>query len=140
MHKITLEYEDFNGDKVTEDLYFNLSKSEILEMNFSLQGGLINYAQSIINARDVDSLSKLFKELLLKSYGVKSADGKHFLKDEQIRKEFECSVPFDILYTKFATNDVAAAEFFNGIVPKDIREEYEKMEKEGSLPKITPGN
>ena len=140
MYKKTLTYEDFNGETVTEDLYFNLSKAEILEMNFHLQGGLMNYAQSIINARDSESLANLFKDLLLKSYGEKTPDGKHFMKNEKIRQEFECSVPYEILYVELSTNDVAAAEFFNGIVPKELREEYNKMEKEGTLPKLTPGN
>jgi hypothetical protein len=140
MYKKTVEYEDFNGDKVVEDLYFNLSKAEIMELNFHLEGGLMNYAKSIINARDSEALADLFKELLLKSYGEKTPDGKHFMKSEQIRKEFECSIPYDILYVTLSTDDVQAAEFFNGIVPKDLREGYEKMEKEGNLPKITPGN
>lgn len=128
MYKKTLEYEDFNGDKVKEDLYFNLSKAELLEMNFRAKGGLKNYIEAIINARDTETLTDIFKTLLLKSYGVKSPDGRRFMKNEQIREEFECSIPYDILFTTLATDAKEAADFVNGILPKELVEEMEKVE------------
>jgi hypothetical protein len=136
MYKLTLTYNNYNDEEVTEDLYFNLSKAELLEMNFQAKGGLENYLRSIINARDTATLSKIFKELLLKSYGEKTPDGKHFMKNDTIRNEFECSVPFEELYTKFSTNAEAAAEFINNIIPKEIREKYAEMEKDGTLPSL----
>lgn len=128
MYKKTLEYEDFNGDKVKEDLYFNLSKAELLEMNFRAKGGLKNYIEAIINARDTETLTDIFKTLLLKSYGVKSPDGRRFMKNDQIREEFECSIPYDILFTTLATDAKEAADFVNGILPKELVEEMEKVE------------
>lgn len=128
MYKKTLEYEDFNGDKVKEDLYFNLSKAELLEMNFRAKGGLKNYIEAIINAHDQETLTDIFKSLLLKSYGVKSPDGRKFLKSDKIREEFECSIPYDILFTTLATNAKEAADFVNGILPKELVEEMDKVE------------
>lgn len=123
MIKKTISYEDYNGEKITEDFYFNLSKAELMEMNFQASGGLENYARSIMNARDTASMMAIYKDLLLKSYGVKTPDGKHFMKTEQIRTEFECSPAFSELYTELLTDDVAAAEFFNGVIPKDLAED-----------------
>ena len=128
MYKKTLEYEDFNGDKVKEDVYFNLSKAELLEMNFRAKGGLKNYIEAIINARDTETLTDIFKTLLLISYGVKSPDGRRFMKNDQIREEFECSIPYDILFTTLATDAKEAADFVNGILPKELVEEMEKVE------------
>lgn len=136
MYKVHLDYTDFNDEKVSEDLYFNFTKAELLELNLQKPGGISNYARSIINARDTKTLAELFKELLLKSYGEKSPDGKHFMKNDEIREKFECSIPFDILYVRYSTNDVEAAAFFNGIIPKDLREEVEKMQNDGTAPQL----
>lgn len=138
MIKKTITYEDFNGETVTEDFYFHLSKAELLEMNFQASGGLENYARSIINTRDTATMTKIYKELLLKSYGIKTPDGKHFMKTDQIRLEFECSPAYPILYTELLTDDNAAAEFFNGIIPKDLAKDpqLQKLFKEGENAKL----
>lgn len=128
MYKKTLTYEDFNGEKVTEDVYFNLSKAELLEMHYQSKGGLRNYLESIINARDTATLAALFKDLLLKSYGVKDPSGKKFIKNDSVREDFECSIPFDIMYTTLATDAKEAAAFVNGIIPKELVDEMEKQQ------------
>lgn len=128
MYKKTLEYEDFNGEKVKEDLYFNLSKAELMEMNFRSPGGLKNYIESIINANDLNTLTDIFKELLLKSYGVKSPDGRKFMKTQAIREEFECSIAYDIMFTTLASDAKEAAAFINGIIPKELADEMDKVE------------
>ena len=132
MLKKTITYEDYNGEKVTEDFYFNLSKAELLEMNFQASGGLENYARSIMNTRDTATMIKIYKDLLLKSYGIKTPDGKHFMKTEQARIEFECSPAYSILYTELLTDDKAASDFFNGIIPKDLADDpqLQKMFRE----------
>lgn len=129
MFKETLTYENYNGEKVTEDLYFNFTKAELLEMNFNAKGGLENYLNSIINARDVATLAGLFKELLLKSYGVKDPTGRKFVKTKEVREDFEYSIPFEILYTRYSTDSKAAANFVNGIMPADLRKAVEEEEK-----------
>lgn len=128
MYKKTLEYEDFNGEKVKEDLYFNLSKAELMEMNFRTKGGLKNYIESIINANDQNTLTDIFKTLLLKSFGIKTPDGRRFMKNDQIREDFECSIPYDIMFTTLSTDAKEAAAFINGIIPKELVEEMDKVE------------
>ena len=128
MYKKTVEYEDFNGDKVKEDLYFNLSKAELLEMNFRSKGGLKNYIEAIINTNDQNALTDIFKSLLLKSFGIKSPDGRKFMKNAQIREEFECSIPYDIMFTTLSSDAKEAAAFVNGIIPKELAEEMDKVE------------
>ena len=140
MYKKTLTYTDFNGDTVTEDLYFNLSKAELLEMNFRTKGGLKNYIEAIINANDTNTLTDIFKNLLLKSYGVKSPDGRKFLKNAEIRQEFECSIPYDILFTSFSTDAKEAAAFVNGILPKELVEEMDKVEMPAEFKELVGKN
>lgn len=138
MIKKTITYEDYNGEKVTEDFYFNLTKAELMEMNYQASGGLENYARSLINTRDTSTMMQIYKDILLKSYGVKTPDGKHFMKTEKIRIEFECSPAFSELYTELLVDDKAAAEFFNGVIPKDLANDpqLKKIFKEGENAKL----
>ena len=85
--------------------------------------------QKIVDAKDVKSIMNTFKMLILKAYGVKSDDGRRFIKSEEIAKEFEQTEAYSILYMELATDDNAAAEFVNGIMPKDVVAEVSNQMK-----------
>lgn len=125
MLKKTVKYTDYNGLERTEDFYFNLNKAEILEMQMSTTGTLTEMIKKIIGAQDMPAIIKIFKELVLKSYGVKSADGRQFEKNDKVRAEFEQTEAYSIIFMELATNADAAAAFVNGIVPEDMRKELE---------------
>lgn len=129
MLKKTITYEDFNGVERKEDFYFNLSKAEIMEMQFGTVGGLDVMLKKIIDAKDVKSIMDTFKMLILKAYGIKSDDGRRFIKSEEIAKEFEQTEAYSILYMELASDDNAAAEFVNGIIPKDVTTEVSNQMK-----------
>lgn len=129
MLKKTITYEDFNGVERKEDFYFNLSKAEIMEMQFGTVGGLDTMLKKIIDAKDVKSIMDTFKMLILKAYGIKSDDGRRFIKSEEISKEFEQTEAYSILYMELASDDNAAAEFVNGIIPKDVATEVSNQMK-----------
>ena len=103
-------------------------------MNFHAKGGLVNYIESIMNARDIEEIANFFKYILIKSYGEKTPDGKHFMKTPEIEQNFQCSIPYSELYTKLSTDADAAASFINAVIPKDIIEQYKKAESEGKIP------
>lgn len=118
MIKKTITYTDYNGNPRTEDFYFNLSQAEVTEMELTTDGGLAEKLKRIIDARDVPTIIGLFKDLVLRSYGVKSADGRRFQKSQELRDAFEQSEPYSIIFMDLATNADLAVEFVNGIVPK----------------------
>ncbi len=124
MYKKTIVYEDFNGVERKEDFYFNLNKAEIMQTTFGYAGDIVEFLQKIIDTKDKPKLAEMFKELILKSYGEKSDDGKRFIKTgpdgRPLSEKFEETIAFSDLYMELATNDKAAAEFVNGIIPKDI--------------------
>jgi hypothetical protein len=129
MFKKTINYEDFNGQPIKEDFYFNLTKAEIMEMQLEKTGGLTEYIQRIVDSKDVPQLVKLFKELILKSYGVKSDDGKRFIKTKEVVEAFTQTNAYSEFYMELATNADAASAFVNGIIPADLAEEVKKQEK-----------
>lgn len=120
MIKKTISYTDYNGTERSEDFYFNLNKAELIEMKFSKHGGLENYIKDIINAKKENELIQLFKDLVLKAYGVKSEDGRRFIKNDTLKEEFMQTEAYSNLFMELATNEQAAIEFVNGIVPKQV--------------------
>lgn len=120
MLKKTIKYTDYNGVEREEDFYFNLTKAEIMEMEMSKSGGLAETIQRIVAAQDAPAIIQIFKELVLKAYGIKSPDGKRFIKSDEIRAEFEQTEAYSDLFMELATDADAAAKFINSVVPADM--------------------
>lgn len=120
MIKKTIAYTDYNGVDRKEDFYFNLSKAEVMEMEMSTQGGLAEMIQRIVAAQDQTAIIKIFKDLIVKAYGVKSPDGKKFVKNQEVVDDFVQTEAFSELFMELATDAIAAAEFVNGIIPANF--------------------
>ena len=116
MLKKTIIYEDYNGVERKGDFYFNLTEAEVMEMELSTEGGLTEMINRIVAAQDAPAIVKIFKDLILKAYGVKSPDGKRFIKSQELRDEFESTRAYSILFMELATDEKAASDFVNGLV------------------------
>ncbi|MBP5597176.1 MAG: hypothetical protein J6Y02_17470 [Pseudobutyrivibrio sp.] len=121
MLKKTITFKDYNDVERTEDHYFNLKKSELLELQLSVEGGLTQYIQKLISQQDMPKLMELFKKIVKAAYGVKSDDGRRFMKSEEIFKEFEETEAYSELFMEISTDDKKAAEFFNAIIPPELQ-------------------
>lgn len=119
MLKKTMTYTDYNGVERTEDFYFNLTHAEAMEMELSVNGGLTETIKRIVAAQDMPTLIKIFKEIILKAYGEKSPDGKYFHKSKELFERFSQTEAYSKLFMELATNDKAAADFVNAIVPSN---------------------
>lgn len=118
MYKQSIKYTDYDGNEREEDFYFNLSKAELLEMQLSTTGGLEKKIQQIIASQDTKEIIDVFKDIIIRSYGVKSADGKRFIKNDEVKDEFIQSEAYSELFMMLATDEKAASAFINGIIPK----------------------
>ena len=125
MIKKTITYTDYDGNTRTEDFYFNLSKPELMEMDFSATGGMEKMIKRIVDAQDTKRIIEVFKDIILKSYGEKSADGKRFIKSKELSEGFSQTEAYSELFMELATNDKAAADFINGVIPKSLAAEIE---------------
>lgn len=131
MLKKTVTYRDYNDVERTEDFYFNLNKAEIMEMEMMTKGGMAEMIQKIVKAQDAPGIIKIFKDLVLQAYGVKSPDGKRFIKNDEVRDEFVQSEAYSIIFMELATDADAAAKFVNGIIPADLAKQ---AAAQGALP------
>lgn len=118
MLKKTITYTDYNGDQRTEDLYFNLTKAEITEMELSTEGGLADSIEKITREKDAKKIISTFKELILNSYGQKSEDGRRFIKNDKLKEEFSQTEAYSELFMELASSGEAASAFVNGIIPQ----------------------
>lgn len=133
MLKKTITYKDYNDNELTEDFYFNLSKTEIAEMELEVAGGFSELLKKIIATRNNKELMAQFKRLILKSYGEKSADGKRFIKSNDIAESFSQTEAYSELFFELMDAEKAAA-FVNGILPKELQgmektPEYQDIKK-----------
>ena len=117
MFKITETYTDYDGNERTEDFYFNFSKAELMEMELSTEGGLEKMINEIQSTMDGKRIVAVFKELVLKSYGKKSPNGRSFIKSPEISKDFSETEAYSQIFMRLATDAEYAAKFVNGIVP-----------------------
>lgn len=134
MLKKTIKYTDFDGNERSDECYFNLSKSELTEMEMSENGGFDKYIEKIVETKDMKKIYQIFKELVLMSYGEKSYDGKHFVKKKtvdgqviRLRDEFEQTGAFDELMMELLSNEKTSADFINNVVPKELAENMAKQ-------------
>lgn len=119
MLKKNVTYTDYNGVEQQEEYYFNLSKVELVESGLS-HDNLSKQLQDIGNAKDDYEIFKLIRDIVLKSYGKKSEDGKRFIKNETLRSEFEQSEAYSELMFELCSNPDTLAAFINGVVPQNI--------------------
>lgn len=130
MYKKSLTYETFDGVQVTEVFRFNFTAAELTDMELNMPGGMQKYINDIIEAKDNREMVRLFKELLIKSYGIISEDGRRFIKNDQIREEFQQTNAYSELFMLFATDEKEASKFINEILPKNLVEQAEKQKAE----------
>ena len=134
MLKKTIKYKDFNGNEREEDFYFNLMQSEIAELELRTVGGFTESIQKIIQTQDGPEIIKQFKKIILKSYGEKSADGKRFIKSDELSEAFSQTNAYSELFMELATDDEAASAFINGIVPDELKQD------ENNISVVSPAN
>ena len=126
MLKKTITYTDYDGNQRTEDLYFNLSRAEVVEMEMSTTGGMQKLLERIVAEQDSRKITEIFKEFILKAYGEKSPDGKRFIKSRELSEAFSQTEAYTELFMELFSDAEKAAAFFTGILPPVPPEELAK--------------
>ena len=131
-----ITYTDYNGVERTETFYFNLSQAELIDMQLGGKDGLYsNKLQKMIDNRDTAAIIATIKELVLKSYGEKTEDGKRFIKSPDISEAFMQTEAYSQLITELLSDDAKSSEFILGIMPQALREAaVAEMNKNKQLP------
>lgn len=129
MLKKTVTYTDYNGVERTEAFYFHYNEAEILDMEMSTEGGFAERIQKIIDAKDQVSLMQVIKKFVIDAYGVKSEDGKRFIKNDKVKTEFLESPAYSKIWMELVMDDEVAADFVNNVIPSDMKGTLEGLIK-----------
>lgn len=123
MLKKPITFKDLDGNEITEDFYFNLSKAEIAELELSHEGGLSEYLMKLSEKKNGGEIIETFKDIIRKSVGRRSEDGRRFEKNEDITNDFMQTDAYSELFVELVTDSGAALIFIKGIVPADLADE-----------------
>lgn len=118
-----IKYTNFAGETREEEFLFNMSKSDIVQWQYSVNGGIDELFKKVTNENDSVALIQLIKDLIHRAYGEKSLDGKRFEKRRNgvdLADEFEQTAAYDVLFMELLQNSDSAAAFINGIMPSDL--------------------
>jgi hypothetical protein len=120
--KHTIKYMNFNDEEVTENLYFHMSEADLLRLDASFPEGLAQAIEKMTKEEDRKAIFEMFEAIVSASYGIKSEDGSMFLRNEEIRTKFLQTAAYEALLIDLASNEEIAVRFFNGLVPKSVRQ------------------
>jgi hypothetical protein len=126
MHARTMTYTNFDDEEVTEVFHFNMSKSDIIRLEAEKKGGFSEYLKEMVKTEDTPTLLAQFERILLMSFGIKSPDGKHFDKSEEISARFKNHAAYDKLFWEIFNDQDKLAEFLIEIAPKETKEAMRK--------------
>lgn len=131
MYVTNVTYTDFDGVVRTEEHRFNLTTSELVKLENSMAGGLQKRIENMMMLKDVPTIMKTMEDIIRMSYGVKSPDGRKFIKSDEIYNDFAQSGAYDEFYMSVVTDSDKASEFIDNIIPAEIKAKVAEFEKNG---------
>lgn len=120
--KKKVKYTDYDGNEREEEFFFIITKSELVKMKFSVDGGMDVMLDKIIKSNDKKLIFKLFDQIFMAAYGEKSADGKRIIKSKEISEAFAQTPAYDELFMELLSDEKKMADFINSILPEIPKE------------------
>lgn len=117
----TLTYTNYSGVEVTETFYFNLTKAELTLWETSEDGGVSTRLQRMVDSKDGKTIMATFYDVMMRSYGEKSDDGRRFIKSPELSKAFSETVAFDIIFSEMMADPEKALDFVQKVLPPDLQ-------------------
>lgn len=115
-----VKYKDYNGNEKSKELYFDLDKFELMQLERAYPGGYSNTIKDLNAKDDKLELANLYMDLVIRAYGEKSSDGEYFNKSEAITTAFIHSAAFNALFNELISDSSLVEKFIKGIIPADI--------------------
>ena len=131
MRKETITYTDYNNVTRTEDFFFNLNEAELTALQYGVDGGMKEMLERIVKSNDNKQIMACFHDLIAKSYGEKSPDGRRFIKSEELSEAFMQTEAYNELMLRFMTDANYSAEFINDELADVTKRTEERNAKKG---------
>lgn len=131
MRKETITYTDYNNVTRTEDFFFNLNEAELTALQYGVDGGMKEMLERIVKSNDNKQIMACFHDLIAKSYGEKSPDGRRFIKSAELSEAFMQTEAYNELMLRFMTDANYSAEFINDVLADVTKRTEERNAKKG---------
>lgn len=129
MRKETITYTDYNNVTRTEDFFFNLNEAELTALQYGVDGGMKEMLERIVKSNDNKQIMACFHDLIAKSYGEKSPDGRRFVKSAELSEAFMQTEAYNELMLRFMTDANYSAEFINDVLADVTKRTEERNAK-----------
>ena len=116
MYKKVIKITDYNGQEREETLYFNFNKAELMKKELSTTAGVEEKIKMLIATKDNAEIVRIFDDLILDSYGIKSEDGTRFIKNAKLREDFQNSEAYSEFFMLILSDPNEQAAFINGVI------------------------
>lgn len=126
MFKKTITFVDYDGVERTEDFYFNLNRAEVVMLEASMNGGISKFLEKAVAEKNAKAIMEAFKNILRTAYGVKSNDGRRFMKSDEISRDFEETTAYEELFMLLVTDPDEAGRFIKAVMP-DMSKDADKL-------------
>lgn len=137
-----------SGKTETKDFYFNLTKADLAELEYSIPGGFDGIRDEITNQLNegrviIGALLDSYKLIIAKAVGFRTPDGK-FAKSKEFRDIFLASDAYSELVLELMNveNEEKITDFFSKVVvgmPENVKAEAEKEAEKYKLEVISAG-
>lgn len=144
MLKKSISYTDFDGNQKTYEAYFNLTKTECmdLDLEYEDEGGLLEHLKSLFKNRVNGEIPKkpaidFIKLLVDRSYGQR--DGDIFVKEDDdgrpLIRRFRHHPAYDAFVYALLSGEESLDDFAQGVLPNvpdmDVNEAKKRLAAEG---------
>lgn len=128
--KIT--YVDYDGVERTETFYFNMTEAELTMYQLERSGGMKQHLEKIVEGLDQPRILETFRDIIHRSYGEKSDDGRRFIKSDELSTAFEQTEAYSVLVMELLSDEKAAGDFINGLMPQKYRDQKAAVTPNGN--------
>jgi hypothetical protein len=132
MLDLEIQYNDYNvpPQQHVEKFYFNLTELEIAKMETMPSGGLAMLLQRIAESKDINQMITHTEEIVLTAVGVRSDDGKRFIKKwddgRLVRNWFAEHAAYHALFMKMWSDDQFMVKWMAGTFPSEYAPQVEQ--------------
>ena len=141
MLKKTITFTNFDGKEEIVDAYFNLSKTECVDMNleYEADGGLIGHLKKLLSEKIDGELPQkptidFVKLIIDKAYGIRPKDDPSlFIKEDEngrpLYRRFKQSAAYDAYVYGLLSGEESLDEFVENVLPKISDEQKAQAEQ-----------
>lgn len=126
------EYTGYDGKPKKDTYWFNLSEAELYEIDLSSIHGFTGEMNRLLKEERTKEIVEAFKGIILGAVGTVSADGRKFIKNDDIREDFYRSKAYSQLFVELVSSGEKVAEFLKGAIPEEIRAQMDAAEAEAA--------